>query len=1053
MEESPPVQKDAWRRKRYWLGGIAALAAIGLGITWTQREGIAVRYIDGLLAEAETQGGYEIAELGLTRQRVENLVIGDPDDPDLTVERADIYLRFGFGYPGIRRVVARGVRLNGRLVDGEIDLGQLNGLLPEPTGEPFMLPAMELDIRDAVMQLETPYGPVALAAAGSGQLQGGFRGQLAAASPGLTYQGCEAEAVRMHVALGVEDRRPSVEGPVRAAGLTCPESELALAEPELAIDAIFSESLDRWGGDAELIAASLTHEQGRAAETRLMLSFDGETGGRTTGTVRLRLADARGLDVIAERLGVLGHYRLRAGGASIGFDGDVELASARLGPSALAGATDALRGAAGTPLGPVGTMLARAVQAAGGNFDAQFALTAAYGEQGGAVRFSEIRGSSESGAQLALERGEGVQYGWPDRGLRFDGAMRLAGGGFPQSYVTIDQERAGGPVEGYAEVAPIRTGNAVLRLAPVRFTAAADGNTRIVTQIEMTGPVADGRVDRLRMPVAGTLGPGGRLAVGQGCVPVRWDRLAVAGVVVGPTQLPFCPIAGGTLVRYTPGAGVSGGGRLARPRLQGRLGESPLSIVAREFRLPLGRPAFAVDALSVRLGPAGEQSELDIARLAADFVAGGVDGTYAGAEGQIANVPIRMGDGSGDWRFAGGVLAVDGIAEVTNTAPDPLFEPLVVRDMALRLENSLIRVTGGLRGPKQDVLVADVDLYHDLADGTGEAVLDTERLAFNDRVQPTDLTDLVLGIVAEVEGLVSGTGTIRWDAAGNVTSDGVYQLTDIDLAAPFGPVRGLDTEIRFTDLLGMNTAPGQIATVREVNPGVLVEDGTVRYEFLDSNRVRVEGARWPFAGGELILEPTILDFRVDRARHLVFRVEGVDAFQFLEARDFENIVATGLFDGKLPMVFDQDGGRIEDGRLVSRVGGGTFSYVGEISDVNLGVFGSLAFNALELIRYSELAIAFDGAIDGEMVTSIEFTGVSPNLAREGQGFIVAGFTRELAEIPIRFDITMNAPFNQMLYSFRLLDDPGFLVNQAIRARINRIQAEQGVQPSESDIMP
>ncbi|MGJ8536031.1 MAG: intermembrane phospholipid transport protein YdbH family protein, partial [Parasphingopyxis sp.] len=125
----------------------------------------------------------------------------------------------------------------------------------------------------------------------------------------------------------------------------------------------------------------------------------------------------------------------------------------------------------------------------------------------------------------------------------------------------------------------------------------------------------------------------------------------------------------------------------------------------------------------------------------------------------------------------------------------------------------------------------------------------------------------------------------------------------------------------------------------------------------------------------------------------------------------------------------------------------------EISDVNLGLFGSLAFNALELIRYSELRIEFDGAIDGEMVTNISFTGVSPNLDREGQGLIVGGFTRELAEIPIRFNIRMNAPFNQMLYSFRLLDDPGFLVNQAIRARINRIQAEQDVQATESEDLP
>ncbi|RED15953.1 intermembrane phospholipid transport protein YdbH family protein [Parasphingopyxis lamellibrachiae] len=1052
MEEDEPRQKDTRGRWRYGLGGFILLLAIAAGIAWLKRETIAASYIDDILAEAEIEGGYEIQEIGFGRQRIDNLVIGDPNNPDLTVDSAFIYLRYGLGYPEIRRVVARGVRINGRLVDGSFDFGQLNGLLPEPTGEPFSLPDMELELTDAIMRLQTPYGPVALAAFGSGALQNGFRGRLAAASPGLKYRGCEISAVRTDFAVAVNDRRPAIEGPARAGELSCTDTGFAMVQPQLALDAIFSESFRRWGGEAELLAASIVHAQARASATRLAVSFDGETGSQTTGTMRLSAAGASGQDIRAARTALRGHYRIRNGGGSIGFDGDVELVGAQAGDPVLDGLVAALRGAEGTPLGPVGTGLARALQAAGRNFDAQFAITGAYGEGGGAVRFAEIRGTSESGARVALERGEGLRYAWPDRGLRFDGAMRLAGGGFPQSFVTLDQAAAGAPLEGYAEIAPIRTGNAVLNLAPVRFTAAADGNTRIVTQIEMTGPLADGRVERLRMPVAGTMGRGGRLAFGEGCVPVRWDRLSVAGVTVGPTRLPFCPVEGGTLVRYAPGVGMSGGGRLIRPRLRGTLGGSPLSISAQDFRLPLGRPAFAANGVSVRLGPAGAQSELDIGRLAARFVTGGVDGEFSAAAGEIANVPIRLEDSSGDWRFVGGILQLNGVAGVTNDDPDTLFEPLVVRDMALRMESSLITMSGGLRTPEQDLLIANVSLNHDLRDGSGEAVLETDDLAFNDRLQPTDLTNLLLGIVAEVEGLVSGIGTIHWDAAG-VTSDGVYQLTDVDLAAPFGPVRGLNSEVRFTDLLGMNTEPGQVATIREINPGVLVEDGRVRFELLSANRVRVEGARWPFAGGALILDPTILDFRVDQARELVFRVEGVDGFQFLESRDFENIVATGLFDGELPMVFDINGGRIEDGYLVSRAGGGTFSYVGEISDVNLGLFGSLAFNALELIRYSELRIDFDGAIDGEMVTNISFTGVSPNLDREGQGFIVGGFTRELAEIPIRFNIRMNAPFNQMLYSFRLLDDPGFLVNQAIRARINRIQAERDVQATESEDLP
>jgi hypothetical protein len=937
------------------------------------------------------------------------------------------------------------------MVDGALTFGALDQLLPEPTGEPFVLPDMELTLRDARVALATPYGPIGFAGGGSGDLTGGFRGFVAAASPALAVEGCTIARPRLAAALRVADRRPEIDGPIQAARFECPGRTLAMDAPELALHAIFSESFDRWGGEAGLATPAFAMQGVTSGPARIGVAFDGEAGGETRGAAQLRAADFSSADFGGSLLAVRGHYRVREGGGEISFDGDAELDNGRVAPVRLASLADSLRGAEGTPLGPVGRLIGRATQAAASDFGARFALSAAYVDGAMALRLADLDAESASGARLLFESGEGIRYVTPRRGLRLDGVMRLAGGGFPETRIELAQERAGAPITGLAEVAPIDTGNASLRLMPVRFSASNNGRTRIVTAVEMSGPLADGRVERLRLPVAGYLGRGGRLAFGEGCVPLRWDRLRVASLSIGASELPLCPISSGSIFRYSPQGGMDGGARIARPRVRAMVGGSPLLVSAREFRLPFARPGFAADAVAVRLGAAGSESWLDIGALEAGFLPGGVDGRFAAASGELTGVPVKMSEGSGGWRFAGGVLTVDGRATLSNDSPDPLFNPLDAPQFSLVMRDNRIAMTGALHEPETGAEIAAVDLHHDLGTGRGEAVLETELVRFDHNLQPSDLTHLVLGIVADVNGLASGTGTIRWGPEG-VTSDGVYQMTDIDLAAPFGPVTGLNGEVRFTDLLGMNTAPGQVATIRSINPGVIAEDGVVRYQLLSANRVAVEGARWPFAGGELILEPTTLDFAVDQERRLSFRVVGVDAFQFLEARDFENIIATGIFDGTLPMVFDNDGGRIENGQLVSR-GTGTFSYTGEISDVNLGVFGSLAFNALELIRYTRLEINFDGAIDGEMVTNVEFTGVSPNLAREGQGFIVGGLTRELAETPIRFNITMHAPFNQMLYSFRLLDDPGFLVNRAIQGRINRMRAERDVQAGESDDLP
>lgn len=373
-------------------------------------------------------------------------------------------------------------------------------------------------------------------------------------------------------------------------------------------------------------------------------------------------------------------------------------------------------------------------------------------------------------------------------------------------------------------------------------------------------------------------------------------------------------------------------------------------------------------------------------------------------------------------------------------------------DATLRLNDGKITAQAGLVSPKRQLTVGSVTLAHDLTRGEGHALLDIPGIRFQtEGLQPNELTALTYGVIADVDGLVVGSGRFDWSGE-TVTSTGRFTATEISLAAVFGQVQGLTTRLEFADLLNMRTAPGQSATMAEINPGVPVRDGALRYRLLDARRVEVEGGRWPFAGGELILDPTILDFDETQERRMTFHVKGVDAALFLKEMAFDNLDATGTFDGTLPMIFDAKGGRIEGGELRAR-SGGRIAYVGEISRQDVGFWGNMAFQALKSLNYRNLTLRMNGPLAGEMVTDVSFSGVS-----QGEGTQSNFLIRRLAKLPFVFNVRISAPFRQLMDSVQSWYDPSRLIERNLPSLIEEQKraeeaAKPAVQPRESGPVP
>ncbi len=1014
-----------WRRKRVWIGlAFIGLPLIALGIAWAQRSPIAKSMIDDELKARGVPATYEITRIGTSKQRIANIVIGDPARPDLTADWAEIDTSLGLSGATVRAVRAGGVRLRGRLVEGGgFTFGAVDGLLPKPTGEPFRWPDLDVALTDARLSLATPYGRIGAVVNGKGPLQSGFVGEVVAASPALGQKGCSGRSVIADMGVRTQDGRTIFKGP-----LIVPEAQcegVRLSGLDAAVDTSLTPELTGWKGQLGATVATLAMPGLKANSLSLQGDFEGMAK-RTEGTF---VFDTKSLAAAQGGAGpIKGNAKFALGneGSGLFIESSGGVHAKRIVPAK--GLSAPIRAASidGTPLKGISEALAKAIDGLQQGSEASATFGLDHREGKGELSLTAISAKSRSGASLGSDAN--VSITWPGGRYAVAGNANLSGGGFPTTQIRMNGQ------SGVATLAPLTSGRDRVALSPVRFALGRNGLS-LDTIATVDGNLGGGRVAGLAVPLS--LRPGQSAL--SGCFSPRFNRLDLAGMSLLPSQISLC-LRGNSVT-------------VAGEQLAGRLGASPLNIDFKAARYDMASKVFGADGVNVRLSTGERPTLLSLSNVSGTVRGKGASGRYSGASGQIGPVPMLMTEGSGEWAYAADVFTTKAAMTVSDVQTDYRFNPLITDDFALRFADGVITANGSMKHPKTGTMVNTVEIEHRFSGGTGRAVLDVAGLTFGEKLQPEELTPITLGVIANVFGTVKGKGQIDWTPKG-VTSSGAFRTQGMDMAAAFGPVTGLAGEIRLSDLLGIATEPNQIITLAGVNPGVAVLNGQIDYQLLPGLKAQVNGGRWPFAGGFLILEPTVLDLNQAAERRLTFRVEGLDMARFIAAMEFENVAATGTFDGTLPMVFDKDGGRIEGGRLVAR-DGGSLSYVGEISNENLGSMGRFAFDALKSIKYSRLSVDLEGAIDGDVITRIKFAGVNQApIQGVRASFPIPIKVTGLNNIPFIFNVTITAKFRQLFEMARSFNDPSVLINRMI-PQLEPVPKEEKkpVQPLESGAKP
>ncbi|WP_169332266.1 intermembrane phospholipid transport protein YdbH family protein [Henriciella marina] len=351
---------------------------------------------------------------------------------------------------------------------------------------------------------------------------------------------------------------------------------------------------------------------------------------------------------------------------------------------------------------------------------------------------------------------------------------------------------------------------------------------------------------------------------------------------------------------------------------------------------------------------------------------------------------------------------------------DPFYQPLR-GDLSATFGNGLMQLTGPVRTDRADRTVGDINMTLDLVNLDGEASVRTRDLVFQPGgFQPTALSERVRGLLSNARGTLNAGASFLIDG-GDVSGTGFVEVENFGFdTLRIGAVNDVNGRVDFDRLLDLHTPPGQTVRLGEINPGLPLRDGEIRFQVLGADTAVIERAVWPFAGGELIVGRS--EWTIAGTSDIVeITASELELSEIINVFQLPDISANGTVSGTFPVELEGPNVFIRDAVLRADEEGGTIAYTGDVADAasQADERVDMAFRALRNFEFSVLEVGANGNLTGGMMITLELVGISPDV---------------LGGAPFAFNIGVDSELTKLVQAGRRVTGTDWLAEVATQSR-------------------